>query len=95
MKYHQFNLYLQSNLPQDWLQKSEDLSLVAFRQQCRVAARRLEQLVMEDLQSPERAASTSTVDPSALLAEARRRDLGATEVYNDLGVGRGGEIMAS
>jgi hypothetical protein len=76
MKYHQLNLYLQSNLPQDWLQKSEDLSLVAFRQQCRVAARRLEQLVMEDLQTPERAATS--VDPSALLAEARRRDLGPT-----------------
>jgi len=65
---------------EDWLQKSEDLSLVAFRQQCRVAARRLEQLVMEDLQTPERAATS--VDPSALLAEARRRLLMLEEEGN-------------
>ena len=63
-----------SAISQDQLQISgKRPSLVAFRQQCRDAARRLEQLVVDAAPG---AASTSTVDPSALLAEARRRDLG-------------------
>eukprot|EP00435_Cladocopium_sp_Y103_P046389 s784_g13.t1 len=66
---------------EDRLQKSEDPSLVAFRQQCRDAARRLEQLVMEDLQGAERFAAGS-VDPTALLAEARRRLLMLEEEGN-------------
>lgn len=41
-----------------------------FRRDCRDAARRLEQLVVADL-------GGDPVDPSALLAEARRRALAA------------------
>ena len=63
-----------SVISQDQLQISgQRPSLMAFRQQCRDAARRLEQLVVD---GGSLGVAASTVDPSALLAEARRRDLG-------------------
>ena len=61
--------------PQEHLKTSADPSLVAFRQQCRDAARGLEQLVVDDLGV---GPSSDPTDPTALLAEARRRDLGGS-----------------
>jgi len=55
-------------LAEEWLKKSNDMASQEFRKECRDRARQLEQLVISDVSR-----GASDLDPSALLAEARRR----------------------
>ena len=56
-----------STFLQEWLKKSDDMALQEFREECRDRARQLEQLVISDVSH-----GATDLDPSALLAEARR-----------------------
>lgn len=58
---------------QEWLKKSDDMALQEFRKECRDRARQLEQLVISDVSR-----GATDLDPSALLAEARRSYLASS-----------------